>query len=236
MPAEELGPLPAGRHGYSREQVAHHQRERLIAGLAAAVAEKGYAAVTLSDIVRHAKVSRRVFYANFESKEQCFLAAFEVVVDHLRELVAEAAAPEPDWPHRAIAATRAALAFLAAEPDLARLCLVESRSAGPAVTARFAAAVGELAPALRQGRAERPEGERLPASTEDSTSAPWSPWPTARSPPEKPPNSRTSSPTAPSSSSCPTSGPSRPPASCQFRHRADSKDFACAHHLRDELS
>src|SRR5680860_204738 len=92
MPAEELGPLPAGRHGYSREQVAHHQRERLIAGLAAAVAEKGYAAVTLTDIVRHAKVSRRVFYANFESKEQCFLAAFEVVVDHLRELVGAAAA------------------------------------------------------------------------------------------------------------------------------------------------
>jgi len=169
MPAEELGPLPAGRHGYSREQVAHHQRERLIAGLAEAVAEKGYAAVTLSDIVRHAKVSRRVFYANFESKEQCFLAAFEVVVDHLRELIVEAVAGIDEWPRQAIAATRAVLAFLAAEPDLARLCLVESRAAGPAVTARFNEAVGEMAPLLRRGRGERPEGERLPASTEDST-------------------------------------------------------------------
>lgn len=169
MPAEELGPLPAGRHGYSREQVAHHQRERLIAGLAEAVAEKGYPAVTLSDVVRHAKVSRRVFYANFESKEQCFLAAFEVVVAHLRELVAEAVEPVDGWPQRAIAATRAMLTFFAAEPDLARLCLVESRAAGPAVTARFNEAAGELAPLLRQGRGERPEGERLPASTEDST-------------------------------------------------------------------
>lgn len=169
MAAEELGPLPAGRHGYSREQVAHHQRERLIAGLAEAVAEKGYAAVTLTDIVKHARVSRRVFYANFESKEHCFLAAFEVVVDHLRELGAEAVAPVEDWPARAIAATRAVLAFLAAEPDLARLCVVESRAAGPAVSARFNEAVAELAPLLRQGRAERPEGERLPDSTEDST-------------------------------------------------------------------
>ncbi|MEX0973516.1 MAG: TetR/AcrR family transcriptional regulator [Solirubrobacterales bacterium] len=167
--ADELGPLPAGRHGYSREQVAHHQRERLIAGLAAAVAEKGYAAVTLSDVVRHAKVSRRVFYANFESKEQCFLAAFEVVVDHLRELAGAAVEPVDGWPARAIAATRATLAFLAGEPDLARLVLVESRAAGPAVTARFNAALGELAPLLRQGRAERPEAARLPASTEDST-------------------------------------------------------------------
>lgn len=169
MAAEELGPLPAGRHGFSREQVAHHQRERLIAGLAEAVAEKGYAAVTLSDIVEHAKVSRRVFYANFESKEQCFLAAFEVVVGHLRELVADAVAPVESWPRKAIAATRTVLAFLASEPDLARLCLVESRAAGPAVTARFNEAVGEIAPLLALGRAERPEGERLPDSTEDST-------------------------------------------------------------------
>jgi AcrR family transcriptional regulator len=169
MPAEELGPLPAGRHGFSREQVAHHQRERLIAGLAEAVAEKGYAAVTLTDIVKHAKVSRRVFYANFESKEQCFLAAFEVVVDHLRELVAEAMEGIDDWPRQAIAAARAVLSFLATEPDLARLCLVESRGAGPAVTARFNEAAGEMVPLLRQGRAERPEGARLPDSTEDST-------------------------------------------------------------------
>ncbi len=169
MAAEELGPLPAGRHGFSREQVEHHQRERLIAGLAAAVAEKGYAAVTLSDIVKHAQVSRRVFYANFESKEQCFLAAFEVVVDHLHELVGEAVEGAEDWPRQAIAATRAVLGFLAAEPDLARLCLVESRAAGPAVTACFSEAAGELAPLLARGRGERPEGGRLPDSTEDST-------------------------------------------------------------------
>lgn len=170
MAAEELGPLPAGRHSYSREQVAHHQRERLIAGLAAAVAEKGYAAVTLSDITREAKVSRRVFYENFEDKEQCFLAAFDVVVDHLRELVAEAVAPEEDWPHQAIAATRAVLAFLASEPDLARLCLVESRGAGPAVSERFNQTVGEIVPLLARGRTERPEGERpLPDSTEETT-------------------------------------------------------------------
>lgn len=169
MSAEELGPLPAGRHGYSREQVAHHQRERLIAGLAEAVAEKGYTAVTLTDIVKHAKVSRRVFYANFEGKEQCFLAAFEVVLSHLHELVAEAVDGVDGWPQRAIAATRATLSFLSSEPDLARLCLVESRSAGPAVAARFNEAVGEMAPLLQRGRAERPEAARLPDSTEDST-------------------------------------------------------------------
>jgi AcrR family transcriptional regulator len=164
---EELGPLPAGRHGFSREQVAHNQRERLIAGLASAVAEHGYNAVTLAHITRAAAVSRRVFYENFESKEECFLAAFDVVVDHIRELVATAVESAPDWPHRALAAAREVLAFLASEPDLARLCLVESQSAGPAVAGRFHDAVHELVQPLRLGRAERPAGRELPASTEE---------------------------------------------------------------------
>jgi AcrR family transcriptional regulator len=169
VPEEELGPLPAGRHGFSREQVAHNQRERLIAALASAVAEHGYSAVTISHVTKEARVSRRVFYENFEGKEECFLAAFEVVVGHIRELAAEAIVPIPDWPHRAIAASRAVLAFLAAEPDLARLCLVESQGAGPAVAARFHDAVHEAVPYLEQGRAERDRSRELPESTEEST-------------------------------------------------------------------
>jgi AcrR family transcriptional regulator len=169
MAEEQLGPLPAGRHGFTREQVAHNQRERLIAGLAAAVVEHGYSAVTITHITKEAKVSRRVFYENFESKEECFLAAFEVVVGHIHELAFEAVEGTLDWPHQVTAASRAGLAFLASEPDLARLCLVESRSAGPAVTARFNEAVNELVPLLRLGRAERSSDRPLPDSTEEST-------------------------------------------------------------------
>jgi AcrR family transcriptional regulator len=169
VPEEELGPLPAGRHGFSPEQVAHNQRERLIAGLASAVAEHGYNAVTLTHVTKAASVSRRVFYANFASKEEGFLAAFDVVVAHIRELIGEAVEAAPDWPHQALAAAREVLAFLASEPDLARLCLVESQSAGPAVAARFHDAVRELVPPLERGRGER-SGERpLPPNTEDST-------------------------------------------------------------------
>jgi AcrR family transcriptional regulator len=166
---ETLGPLPAGRHGFSREQVAHNQRERLIAGLATAVAEKGYRAVTITDITKQARVSRRVFYENFEGKEECFLAAFEVVVGYIRELASEALAEIDDWPHQAIAAARAVLAFFAAEPDLARLCLVESQAAGPLVSARFHEAVHEVTPYLEKGRAERSGERELPPTTEEST-------------------------------------------------------------------
>ena len=169
MADEELGPLPAGRHGFSREQVAHNQRERLIAGLATAVAKKGYRAVTITDITKEARVSRRVFYENFEGKDECFLAAFEVVVGHIRELAIEATRDLDEWPRQAAAAAKVVLAFFAEEPDLARLCLVESQAAGPAVSARFHEAVHEVIPYLEQGRGLR-EGEReLPPTTEEST-------------------------------------------------------------------
>ena len=168
MAGEELGPLPAGRHGFSREQVAHNQRERLIAGLATAVAEKGYRAVTITDVTKQARVSRRVFYANFEGKEECFSAAFDVVVDHLRDLVVEAVAPLAAWPERGVAASGAVLSFFAEEPDLARLCLVESQAAGPTVAARFHEAVHEVIPYLEAGRAERSSDHALPPTTEES--------------------------------------------------------------------
>lgn len=169
MPEDELGPLPAGRHGFTPEQVAHNQRERLIAGLATAVAEHGYAAVTITHITKAAKVSRRVFYENFEGKEECFLAAFDVVVDHVRGLATEAASAEEDWAHGAIAAARAVLSFFAEEPDLARLCLVEAGGAGPVVAERFRVAVDSAEPYLAAGRRERGESERpLPETTEES--------------------------------------------------------------------
>src|SRR4249919_2237046 len=153
----DLGPLPGGHHGLSPEQVAESQRERLIAAIASVVAERGYRASTIAEIVRAASVSSRAFYENFESKEACFLAAFEAVLAHLEELVAAAVAPVPDWPGR-----------VAAGPALARLCLVEPITASPQIATRFRAVVVACIPHLRAGRAERPEAAALPDSTEDS--------------------------------------------------------------------
>jgi AcrR family transcriptional regulator len=165
----DLGPLPGGHHGLSPEQVAESQRERLLAGLAHVVAERGYRAATITEIVKAASVSTRAFYENFASKEECFLAAFEAVLAHLQELIAEAVAPIDDWPHRVVAGLRAALDFFAAEPDLARLCLVETVTATPPIAARFREAVIAAIPYLEPGRAERPDGgAAMPDSTEDS--------------------------------------------------------------------
>jgi AcrR family transcriptional regulator len=164
----ELGPLPGGHHGLSREQILESQRERLLAAIAQEVAANGYRATTITDVVKLASVSSRDFYEHFEGKEDCFLAAFEAVRDYLERLLTTAVATEPDWPHRVIAALRAALQFFASEPELARLCLIESVSATPTIAIRFREVVLACVPMLEPGRAETPDAADLPPSTEDS--------------------------------------------------------------------
>lgn len=167
-PLEALGPLPGGHHGLTREQIADSQRERLLAAIAAEVAEVGYRDVKIRNFTSRAGVSTRDFYELFESKEACFLAAFDTVRDHLERVVVSAATGAPDWPRQVIAGLRAALEFFASAPHLARFCLLEPVSATPTSATRFREAVLACVPALAKGRKELPEGESLPESTEDS--------------------------------------------------------------------
>jgi AcrR family transcriptional regulator len=164
----ELGPLPGGHHGLSRQQILESQRERLLAAIAHEVAVRGYRATTITDVVKRASVSTRDFYEHFEGKEGCFLAAFDAVRDHLEAMVIDAIADQPDWPNEVITALRKVLDFFAAEPELARLCLVEPVSATPTIANRFRDAVLACVPALARGRAETTDGQGLPLSTEDS--------------------------------------------------------------------
>ncbi len=152
----ELARLPPGRHGLPREFVAHNQRERLIAGLAEAVAENGYAGTTIAHITRHAAVSRRTFYEHFNSKDECFTAAYDTVMTELRERVGQAFDQEDNWPDAIRAGIAAMLEFLASEPHLARLSMVEALVAGPVVVERYDEAIQSLVPYFQEGREGRP--------------------------------------------------------------------------------
>jgi AcrR family transcriptional regulator len=167
-PAAELGPLPGGHHGLTREQIVDSQRERLLAAIAQEVATKGYRATTITELVKSASVSTRDFYELFKSKEECFLAAFDVVHDHLQELIADVVSGVDDWAQRVVAALRVALGFFAAEPDLARLCLVESVAATPTIAIRFREVVLACEPQLARGRAELADPDSLLPGTEDA--------------------------------------------------------------------
>jgi AcrR family transcriptional regulator len=166
----ELARLPPGRHGLPREFVTHNQRERLIAGIAEAIAENGYSGTTIAHITGAAAVSRRTFYEHFSSKDECFVAAYDTVMKELRERVSAAFDEAKEWPPAIRAGIEAMLQFLAAEPNLARLCMVEALVAGPAVVERYDAAIQSFVPYFQEGRKGRPPEvlSRLSPTTEEA--------------------------------------------------------------------
>lgn len=126
-------------------------RGRLLGGMARAIAEKGYAAATIADVVRHARASKRTFYEHFADKEACYLALYAAVSDHLASVIDAAVGADRPWRDRIEVAARAYLSALAAQPALTRTFLVEIHAAGPralaarrAVHERFAQQLREL--------------------------------------------------------------------------------------------
>jgi AcrR family transcriptional regulator len=156
--------LPAGRHGLPAEIVASNQRERLIDAFARVVAEKGYRATTVEDITRLAAVSRNVFYEQFGGKEECFIATYDVIRDHLRDLMEAEVVRYGGYPEQLLASLGVLLGYFAREPALARLCLLEPLGAGPAMAAHHEETIGVLVRRLsklgnepEEGRAETDE-------------------------------------------------------------------------------
>ncbi len=168
-PAEEasVSPrLPAGRHGLPREFIAQNQRERIITALVDTVAERGYNATTVAHITKAASVSRRTFYEHFADKEACFLAAYEMVADHIRDSMQVAADAFEEWPQKVRAALGTMLSFLAGEPELARVCMIEPVAAGGEIAARHRASMQGFVEILKAGRPEHGGERPLPEATE----------------------------------------------------------------------
>ncbi|MDT3396956.1 TetR/AcrR family transcriptional regulator [Streptomyces sp. B1866] len=165
--------LPSGRHGLSREDVAASQRERIVWALFDAVAEKGYPATTIQDVVARAEISRRTFYEHFPSKEACFLAAFDGAVGEVGARLEAAldAVPKDDWRERVRRSWRVFLAALAENPSVTRSLYVETFSAGPALIERTTAINAYFADVFRtlhrRARDQDPALRELPPGVFD---------------------------------------------------------------------
>jgi len=120
---------PAARP-LSREEALAGQRGRLMAAVAAAVASRGYAATTITDIVAGAATSRRTFYAHFSDKLECYLAAYERAVEYLLSQMAASVPAEEDWLTIVRTCVRTYLRILAEEPEFGPAFLVEISAAG----------------------------------------------------------------------------------------------------------
>jgi AcrR family transcriptional regulator len=137
------------RSGLSRAEVMANQRRRILTGLTAALAYHGYEDTRITDIVELAGISRPTFYEHFEGKQQCFAAAYEDGVERLVAAIAVAIESERGWAAHLSAGLGAGLEFLAADPPLAHLLLVEALAAARPARLEHERSLARLAEALR---------------------------------------------------------------------------------------
>jgi AcrR family transcriptional regulator len=153
--------LPRGRHGLRREEVVRSQRDRMLRALAQTMADKGYVATTVADILRAAGVSRETFYEQFKSKEDCFAHAYEAAAGILLAGLSETQAGDGDPLDRLGRTLSVYLDTLAAESEFARLFLVEVYAAGPEALARRAAVQRAFVDLVTDGLGARTAEDRF---------------------------------------------------------------------------
>jgi AcrR family transcriptional regulator len=157
---DQAQPLPRGRHKLSRADVLDSQRRRLIRAMLDQVADKGYPATTVSDVVSAARCSRNAFYELFEDKEACYIAASDEAGAEMLATLTAAASTEERWRDALRSGTRSYLRWWVDHPRYAAAYLVDLPAAGrraldqrDRVYADFAAMFEGLA---ARARAEQP--------------------------------------------------------------------------------
>ena len=154
------------RPALSREFVAGHKRRRIMDAIAELTAEQGYDATKIGDIVRRAGVARKTLYDNFEGKEEVFLTAFDSAVDEaLERIEADCAEVEGGWEEQVQAGLAAFLRYVAENPALARMCMIEALSATQAATERYEAAMQRFVDLTKR---TVPQDDQLPETIEET--------------------------------------------------------------------
>jgi AcrR family transcriptional regulator len=116
---------------HSREEGARNQLERLYGATVACVADKGYAATTVGDLLELSGVSRSSFYDLFRDREDCFLATFDALMEMGIGIVNSELEGEGSLEERARRGLRRMFEAVALQPAAADLCYNHLYDLGP---------------------------------------------------------------------------------------------------------
>lgn len=105
-------------------------RDRLLDGMAASINDRGYRDTTVADIVRHARTSKRTFYEQFASKEECLIELLRRNNETMIASVRAAAEPDADWQEQIRAAVTAYVDHIAARKAITLAWIREAPALG----------------------------------------------------------------------------------------------------------
>jgi AcrR family transcriptional regulator len=105
-------------------------RRRLLDGLADSIADRGYRATTVADVVRNAKTSKRTFYDEFASKETCFVELLRANNEDLVTRITAAVDPEATPDEQVDAAVGAYVEHIESRPAVTLSWIREAPALG----------------------------------------------------------------------------------------------------------
>ncbi len=137
------------------------RRQSILEAMVRVVGRKGYKATSVADVIAEADVSRTTFYKHFDDKHECFLAAYDLVVERvLDEVIASCDAEQP-WLERMRVGLTTVVEMFALDPELARTAIVEVAAAGADARRRHWNAITRFTEFLEDGE-ELAGGRELP--------------------------------------------------------------------------
>ena len=119
--------------GLATDAADHPFRRRLLDGLAESIADRGYRETTIADIVRHARTSKRTFYQEFDSREECFIELLRTAVEDMIVQIEGAVDPEAFWQDQIRQAIDAYVGVIESRPAVALSWIRELPALGAAV-------------------------------------------------------------------------------------------------------
>lgn len=137
------------------------RRDLILAAMIRVVGSKGYRETSVADVIEESGSSRTTFYKHFEGKQECFIAAYEMLVEQVfAEVLANCDAAQP-WLERVENGLTALVGLFARDPKLARTAVVEVAAAGTEARRLHWDAIGRFTEFLEGGR-EIAEERELP--------------------------------------------------------------------------
>ncbi len=137
------------------------RRQDILAAIIRVVGIKGYKETAVADVIVEAGTSRTTFYKYFEDKHECFLAAYQMLVEQVFGEVVANCDGEASWTTRMTTGLATIVDRFADEPALARTAVVEVAAAGADARQMHTDAIARFTEYLDGGR-ELAAGKELP--------------------------------------------------------------------------
>jgi len=127
------------------------RRQAILEAMVRVVGRKGYKPTSVADVIEEADVSRTTFYKHFEDKQECFLAAYDMLTERVLAEVMERCDAGLPWVERVQAGLATLVEMFALDPELARTAIVEVSAAGADARRRHWNAITRFTEFLEDG-------------------------------------------------------------------------------------